>query len=162
MLLGVGSHSPGVIKGPSVANTDPRLVRLKFIGLQKTHIIRCHDGATVTGCEVHSGMQIALFVGSTRSLQLKVKTIRKAVLPALDRRSGVVLSPVEQCLTNVTPSASRERNHSLGIFCDPVLFDSGSTQILPLLVGPRQKQHQVSIPSFVLSEKAQFMVTSLI
>ena len=107
-------------------------------------------------------MQIALFVGSTRSLQLKVKTIRKAVLPALNRRSGVVLSPIEQCLTYITATSTGERNDPLGVLCDPVVLDSGSTQILPLLVGPRQKQHQVSIPSFVLSEKAQFMVTPLI
>ena len=77
LLLGIAALAAGIVQGATLVNTDPGLVGLELIGIDKAHIIGRHHRAVVLGGQGHGGVEIVLLFSATCALQLQVEAVTK-------------------------------------------------------------------------------------
>ena len=129
-------------------------MRLKLIRFQKTHIIGRHDGATAFRRQCHGSVDVVLLPHAPGALQLQIEAVGETALPLCQGCVGIGLPAVQQCLANVALTTTGQRDNTLRVLLHPGLPHTRSAQILALLVGARQQQHQIPIARLILGQQA--------
>ncbi len=136
LLVAVGAHPPRVVQGTTVVNTDPHLVGLELLGVEKAHVIGRHHRAVQFLGQLDGGVQIFLVVFPPGALQLQIKTVGKQGHHRLQALTRQGVFAVHQRLADFALLTAGQDDHTLGTLRQPLLADIGLAQVLPLQVGP--------------------------
>ena len=155
LLVGIDTRAPGVVQGPPLADTHPRLVGLELRGIEETDIVGRDHRALQLARQRHRRVYVGFIALAPGAVQLQVKTVRVQLHPlpqAVGSKFGLA---AEQGLPHFTRRSGGQGDHALGTLLQPGLVNIGHTQVLPLGKRPGDEQGQVAIALQVHRQQAQ-------